>query len=116
MGSYGFPADKSKFQLRTMTRRIIIYFHGNWAAGFCIFFPKSSSRNSAKYAFHYTFNTTQYAKKKNKKRRNKVGTFTTIFTVGHPPRLTGHNLSGATKQKSFARIIARYIFLDEVGN
>ena len=41
----------------------------------------------------------------------------TISTVGHPPRPTGHNLSGATKKPSFvSRVTARYVFLDEVGN
>ena len=40
----------------------------------------------------------------------------TISTVGHPPRPTGHNLSGATKKPSFVRVIVRYVFLDEVGN
>ena len=39
----------------------------------------------------------------------------TISTVGHPPCPTGHNLSGATKKPSFVRVIARYVFLDEVG-
>ena len=67
-------------------------------------------------------NTTQYAKtkkKKKKKRKGKVETFTTIFAVGYPstssPRPTGLDLSGATKKPSFARVIARYVFLAYVA-
>ena len=48
------------------------------------FFSTCSGRNNVNYAFQYTFknNTTQYAKKK-KKRKNKEGTFTSIFAVGY---------------------------------
>ena len=56
----------------------------NCTGVFVFFFFKSGGRNDAKYAFQYTFknNTTQFAKKKEKKRKNKVCTFTMIFEVG----------------------------------
>ena len=50
--------------------------------------------------------STQYAKEKKKKRKNNGWTFTTIFAVGHPSLY----VSAATKP-SFARVIARYVFL-----
>ena len=43
-----------------------------------VFFSKSIDRNNAKALFNTLLKITQYAKKK-KKRKNKVGTFTTIF-------------------------------------
>ena len=52
--------------------------------------------------------TTKYAKKK-KKRKNKVGTFTTIFAVGSHP-VPNPTLEGLKKKTSFARIIARCTF------
>ena len=46
--------------------------------------------------------TTLYANKGRKKRKNKVGTFTAIFTVGYPSscehRPTRFNLRSATKK------------------
>ena len=74
-----FPPDRSKFQFFSMARSNN-NFHANFAAVFA-FFSSSNGRNNAKYAFPHTFenNTTQYLKKKTKKRNNKVGTFTTIF-------------------------------------
>ena len=82
-----FPADRSKFQFCTTTTRskLIRIFTRTVLPCLC-FLSKSSGRNNAKYAFQYTFknNTTQYVKMKTKERKNKVGTFTTIFAVGYP--------------------------------
>ena len=80
------PVDRSKLQFCTTARmKLIIIFYANCTAVFVFFFSKPSGRNNAKYAFQYTFknNTTQYPKKKDKKRKNKVGTFMTIFAVGY---------------------------------
>ena len=78
------PIYRSKFQLCTTARSIIIFMQ--LYCPVCLFFSKSGGRNNAKYAFQYTFknDATQYAKKKKKTRKNKVGTFTPIFAVGHP--------------------------------
>ena len=49
------------------------------------------------YAFQYTFKnkTGKYGNKKKKQRKNKVGTFTTIFAAGHPsiPNPCGQGLT-----------------------
>ena len=83
-----FHADRSKFQFcTTITRsKLIINFTRTVLTSLCFFFSKSSCRNNAKYAFQYTFKdkTTKYAKRKKKKRKNTVRTFTTIFAVGYP--------------------------------
>ena len=67
----------------TARSKVIIIFKLTVLPRLCQFFPKSSGLNNA---FLYTFksNITQYAKEKKKKRKNKVGTFTTIFAVGYP--------------------------------
>ena len=74
-----FPPDRSKFQFFSMAQSNN-NFHANFAA-VCFFFSSPSGRNNAKYAFQHAFenNTTQHLKQKTKKRKNKVGTFTTIF-------------------------------------
>ena len=73
----------------------------NQSTGICL--RLALPYNNAKYAFQYTFNnnTTQYDD---------------IFAVCHPfsqflPRPTGLNLSAAITKPSFARVIARYVFL-----
>ena len=88
-------------------------FHANCTAiiviCFCFFFLNPEAEIMLNMLFKTLFKktrSTQYAKEKKKKRKNNGWTFTTIFAVGHPSLY----VSAATKP-SFARVIARYVFL-----
>ena len=81
-------SKSAKFELCTTSPSMIIFMQTAlpYLFLFLFFFTKSGGRNNAKNASQYTFknNTTQYAKKNKKKRKDNVWTFTTIFAVRHP--------------------------------
>ena len=95
-----YRSKSAKFQLCTTARSIISFMRTAlpYLCSVFLFFAKSGGQNNAKCAFQYTFksNTTQYAKKNKKKRKNNVWTFTTIFAVGHPSSSFNPDRQGLT--------------------
>ena len=115
------PADiicrskSEKFQL-CITDRTIIIFQRTTPGQICslfLSFSKSGRRNNAKSAFQYTVNnnTTYYAKKKKKKK-----TKNNVWFLRRYSRLVTHPVLNPVTKPSFARLIARYVFLVRLSN
>ena len=82
-----YRSKSAKFQLSTTARSIIIFMRTAlpylWSV--FLFLLNLEAEITLNVLFNtLKNNTTQYAKKNKKKRKNNVWTFTTIFAVGHP--------------------------------